>query len=55
MIDSYLKSQSDLDDRAIHLLFSANRWEVACVSLRLQTIYSIFGQFIYSKFIFLDH
>lgn len=29
MIDSYLKSQSDLDDQAIHLLFSANRWEVA--------------------------
>jgi len=29
MIDSYLRSQSDLDDRAIHLLFSANRWELA--------------------------
>ncbi|KAF8066834.1 thymidylate kinase-domain-containing protein [Lyophyllum atratum] len=29
MIDSYLKSESDLDDRAIHLLFSANRWELA--------------------------
>ncbi|GLB43336.1 putative thymidylate kinase [Lyophyllum shimeji] len=29
MIDSYLKSQSDLDDHAIHLLFSANRWELA--------------------------
>ncbi|KIO29902.1 hypothetical protein M407DRAFT_69846 [Tulasnella calospora MUT 4182] len=29
MIDSYLRSQSDLDDQAIHLLFSANRWEVA--------------------------
>ncbi|KAF5383853.1 hypothetical protein D9615_003793 [Tricholomella constricta] len=29
MIDSYLKSHSDLDDRAIHLLFSANRWELA--------------------------
>lgn len=31
MIDSYLRSQSDLDDQAIHLLFSANRWELACV------------------------
>jgi hypothetical protein len=31
MIDSYLRSQSDLDDRAIHLLFAANRWELACV------------------------
>jgi len=29
MIDGYLRSQSDLDDRAIHLLFSANRWEIA--------------------------
>ncbi len=29
MIDAYLHSRSDLDDRAIHLLFSANRWELA--------------------------
>ncbi|KAM0792293.1 hypothetical protein ACM66B_004983 [Microbotryomycetes sp. NB124-2] len=29
MIDSYLAQKSDLDDRAIHLLFSANRWERA--------------------------
>lgn len=32
VIDSYLSStngEDDLDDRAIHLLFSANRWEVA--------------------------
>jgi dTMP kinase len=29
MINEYLQSQSDLDDRAIHLLFSANRWELA--------------------------
>ncbi|KAF8325876.1 uncharacterized protein EI90DRAFT_3128406 [Cantharellus anzutake] len=29
MIDSYLRSQSEVDDRAIHLLFSANRWEAA--------------------------
>src|SRR5579862_7111052 len=27
MIDSYLRSAEDLDDRVIHLLFSANRWE----------------------------
>jgi len=27
MIDSYLQQKSDLDDHAIHLLFSANRWE----------------------------
>ncbi|KAI5124216.1 hypothetical protein M0805_005066 [Coniferiporia weirii] len=29
MIDAYLRSESDVDDRAIHLLFSANRWELA--------------------------
>ncbi|KAH6611717.1 thymidylate kinase-domain-containing protein [Chaetomium sp. MPI-SDFR-AT-0129] len=29
MIDSYLKSQVDMDDHVIHLLFSANRWEAA--------------------------
>lgn len=27
MISSYLTNESQLDDRAIHLLFSANRWE----------------------------
>ncbi|TCD65035.1 Thymidylate kinase [Steccherinum ochraceum] len=29
LIDSYLRSETELDDHAIHLLFSANRWEVA--------------------------
>jgi len=29
MIDSYLQSKSNLSNEAIHLLFSANRWEVA--------------------------
>lgn len=29
MIDTYLKSNVDMDDHAIHLLFSANRWEAA--------------------------
>eukprot|EP00744_Colponema_vietnamica_P027068 GILI01040416.1.p1 GENE.GILI01040416.1~~GILI01040416.1.p1 ORF type:complete len:228 (+),score=45.68 GILI01040416.1:63-746(+) len=29
MIDAYLKSSCDLDDKAIHLLFAANRWELA--------------------------
>lgn len=29
MIDSYLKSDVDMDDHVIHLLFSANRWEAA--------------------------
>lgn len=31
MIDQYLRSQAELDDRAVHLLFSANRWELAYV------------------------
>lgn len=31
MIDAYLKSQAELDDAAVHLLFSANRWEKRCV------------------------
>jgi dTMP kinase len=31
MIHAYLCSQAELDDRAIHLLFSANRWESAYV------------------------
>lgn len=29
LIDGYLKSHVELDDHAIHLLFSANRWESA--------------------------
>jgi len=29
MIDGYLRSGKDMDDKAIHLLFSANRWEAS--------------------------
>lgn len=29
LINQYLQTKSELDDRAIHLLFSANRWELA--------------------------
>ena len=29
LINQYLQSKQELDDRAIHLLFSANRWEAA--------------------------
>lgn len=32
MISSYLTNKSQLDDHAIHLLFSANRWEKRFVS-----------------------
>lgn len=27
MINAYLTSQAEIDDAAVHLLFSANRWE----------------------------
>lgn len=30
MIDSYLTGETDTDDAAVHLLFSANRWEKRC-------------------------
>ena len=29
MIDGYLREVTDLDDKAVHLLFAANRWEAA--------------------------
>mmetsp|Transcript_24981 Transcript_24981/g.54878 ORF Transcript_24981/g.54878 Transcript_24981/m.54878 type:complete len:227 (-) Transcript_24981:371-1051(-) len=29
LINQYLQSKSELDDRSVHLLFSANRWEAA--------------------------
>lgn len=29
MIDGYLKSDVEMEDHVIHLLFSANRWEAA--------------------------
>jgi dTMP kinase len=28
MLDAYLKCQKEVKDEAIHLLFSANRWEL---------------------------
>lgn len=31
LIDGYLRGQSQLDDHSIHLLFSANRWEICKV------------------------
>lgn len=35
MINSYLKQDAELDDRVVHLLFSANRWEKKCVRVLL--------------------
>jgi dTMP kinase len=29
LIDAYLRKEVEMDDRAVHLLFSANRWELA--------------------------
>lgn len=37
MIDSYLQSKTEMDDHAIHLLFSANRWEKVWVFRRLMS------------------
>ncbi|WVQ85459.1 thymidylate kinase [Cryptococcus sp. DSM 104549] len=34
MIDAYLQSKAEMDDHAIHLLFSANRWECAAAIRR---------------------
>ena len=34
IINDYLQSSQHLDDRAIHLLFSANRWEAASTLTR---------------------
>jgi thymidylate kinase len=33
MIDAYLQNTENLDDHAVHLLFSANRWEARLVSI----------------------
>jgi len=32
MINGYLQNTQDMSDEAIHLLFSANRWEAKCVA-----------------------
>lgn len=40
MIDSYLTGKTETDDAAVHLLFSANRWEKRYsfqVPLKVQT------------------
>ncbi|EAL22116.1 hypothetical protein CNBC2540 [Cryptococcus deneoformans B-3501A] len=34
MIDAYLQSKTEIDDHAIHLLFSANRWECSAAIRR---------------------
>lgn len=36
MISSYLANESQLDDQAVHLLFSANRWEKRLFRISLQ-------------------
>jgi len=42
MIDAYLQSKTPMDDHAIHLLFSANRWEKAAyISESLAAGYSV--------------
>lgn len=50
LIDSYLKGKLELDDHAIHLLFSANRWEfMDYIQLQLKKgIHIICDRYIYS-------
>lgn len=50
MIDSYLQNTSDLDDHAIHLLFSANRWELRSqlVDLISAGTWVILDRYVYS-------
>ncbi|KAK6523846.1 Thymidylate kinase [Arthrobotrys megalospora] len=54
MINSYLTSTSNLDDQAIHLLFSANRWEAK--DSILSTLNSgttiLLDRYIYSGIVF---
>ncbi|KAF9666280.1 hypothetical protein SADUNF_Sadunf16G0213200 [Salix dunnii] len=45
MISAYLSNKSHLDDRTIHLLFSANRWEK-----RVTVEVSLYKNFDYQKF-----
>lgn len=43
MINDYLTNKSELDDRVVHLLFAANRWEKRCVcGNRLERVASHF-------------
>jgi dTMP kinase len=50
MINDYLTSDTDLDDRCVHLLFSANRWEKNDLMKRKldQGITIIADRYIYS-------
>lgn len=50
MIDHYLQQKSDLDDRCIHLLFSANRWELASRLLEFLEagVHVVLDRYIYS-------
>ncbi|KAF3926760.1 hypothetical protein ABW21_db0207735 [Orbilia brochopaga] len=54
MINGYLQSATSLDDRTIHLLFSANRWELQSHLLALlssgKTV--ILDRYIYSGIVF---
>lgn len=50
MIDSYLGNQTEIDDAAVHLLFSANRWEKreALISKLGQGINLVVDRYAYS-------
>lgn len=54
MIDQYLKSEVEMDDHAIHLLFSANRWEsqARITSSLAQGEHVVMDRWIYSGLAF---
>ncbi|GAO48231.1 deoxythymidylate kinase-like protein [Saitoella complicata NRRL Y-17804] len=54
MIDAYLRSTSDLDDHAVHLLFSANRWEASsAIKAELEAgVTVVVDRYIYSGIAF---
>ncbi|KAG9124540.1 Thymidylate kinase, partial [Ceratobasidium sp. 392] len=54
MINAYLQSESEVDDQTIHLLFSANRWELASniKSLLVEGITIICDRYAYSGLAF---
>ena len=49
-IDGYLKSEIEVEDHAIHLLFSANRWEMAAeIEKTLKSgVHIIMDRYVYS-------
>lgn len=54
MINAYLQNTSDLDDHVIHLLFSANRWELRdqLIKLLQSGTWVVLDRYVYSGIAF---